>query len=211
MYSAVITSAGSGTRAGLGYNKMLFEIDGQTLVEKTVKTFVNNPNFDEVIVTVSDDDFSIYEKILKTYDVKLVLGGKERMHSVANGINVAQNEKVFVHDGARIFLGDELISRLVNHEPDCDGVALALKVVDTTLYVEGNKITKVLNRDNLYNMQTPQVVRKSVYNKCYETAIEQSLLFTDEMSMLTHFGYECNIVEGESYNKKMTRPEDFEV
>lgn len=211
MYSAVITAAGVGSRSGLGYNKMLFEYQGITVLERVVKTFVNNPNFDQIIITVNSTDVEAYQQILKGYKVEMVIGGSERMHSVANGIEVATNQFVFVHDGARIFLDDQLISRLIEHKPGYDGLALATQVIDTTLFVEDGHIKRVLNRDNLYNMQTPQVVNKAVYTACYTRALSENKIFTDEMSMLANYGYNCQVVASESYNFKLTKPEDFEV
>lgn len=211
MFSAVITAAGTGSRAGLGYNKMLFEYKGQTVLERIVKTFTANENFNQIIITVNPSDVECYEQILKPYDVELIIGGNERMDSVANGVKAARNHFVFVHDGARIFLDDQLIDRLVNFEDDFDGLALATKVTDTTLVVEDGMIKEVLNRDSLYNMQTPQVVNKDLYLSCYGSAKQDEMLFTDEMSMLSYYGHKCFVVESESYNRKLTKPEDFEV
>lgn len=211
MYSVVITAAGVGSRSGLGYNKMLFEYQGVTVLERVVKTFVNNANFDQVIITVNKTDVVAYQQILQPYDVEIVIGGSERMNSVANGVKLATNQYVFVHDGARIFLDDQLISRLVNHHPGYDGLALATQVIDTTLLVENGRIKQVLNRDNLYNMQTPQIVNKAIYLDCYNRAVADNQIFTDEMSMLANYGFNCQIVDSESYNFKLTKPEDFEV
>lgn len=211
MFSAVITAAGTGSRAGLGYNKMLFEYKGQTVLERVVKTFTANENFNQIIITVNPSDVECYEQILKPYDVELIIGGNERMDSVANGVKAASNQFVFVHDGARIFLDDQLIDRLVNFEDDFDGLALATKVTDTTLVVEDGMIKEVLNRDSLYNMQTPQVVNKDLYLSCYDSTKQDEMMFTDEMSMLSYYGHKCFVVESESYNRKLTKPEDFEV
>lgn len=209
MYSVVITAAGSGTRAGLGYNKMLYKIDDITLLEKSVQIFANNKLFDELIVTASEADYPVYTEILKPYNIKLVIGGKERMHSVYKGVLEATNNIVFIHDGARIYLDNDLINRLASYDQSYDGLALATPVVDTTLLVEDNQIKQVLNRDLLFNMQTPQVVNKDKYLDAYNQAILEDMLFTDEMSLLTNYGYSCHIVKSEGYNKKLTNPEDF--
>ncbi len=211
MYSVVITAAGSGSRSGLGYNKMLFELDGLTVIERIVKLFINNQLFDQVIVTASEKDLQSYKQILANYEIELVVGGSERMHSVAKGVEAATNQTVYVHDGARVFLDDRLIDRLASYPNNPDGLALATQVIDTTLLVKGDKISKILDRSTLYNMQTPQVVNKPVYQNCYKQAIAEDMLFTDEMSMLTNYGYDCRVVLSESYNRKLTKPEDFEV
>lgn len=210
MYSVVITSAGSGTRSGLGYNKMLYEYQGITIIERITALFCSCPEFDDVIVTVSSDDYSIFTSILKNYNVRLVVGGQTRMDSVANGINQAKNPFIFVHDGARVFLDTKLISRLTAYEEAYDGLALAINAIDTTLKVEAGQIIEILERDKLFNMQTPQVVNKDIYIDCYNQAKRSNTVYTDEMSMLTAYGYNCRIVVSESYNKKLTRPEDFQ-
>lgn len=209
MYSIVITAAGSGSRAGLGYNKMLYKIDGITLLEKSVQIFANNNLFNELIVTASQVDYPLYTEILKNYNVKLVIGGKERMNSVYQGVLEATNNTVFIHDGARVYLDNALIDRLSSYDQAYDGLALATPVVDTTLLVEDNQIKQILNRDKLFNMQTPQVVNRNKYLEAYGQAITEEALFTDEMSLLTNYGYNCHIVKSEVYNKKLTNPEDF--
>lgn len=209
MYSIVITAAGSGSRAGLGYNKMLYKIEGITLLEKSVQIFANNNLFNELIVTASQVDYPLYTEILKNYNVKIVIGGKERMNSVYQGVLEATNNTVFIHDGARVYLDNALIDRLSSYDQAYDGLALATPVVDTTLLVEDNQIKQILNRDKLFNMQTPQVVNRNKYLEAYGQAITEEALFTDEMSLLTNYGYNCHIVKSEGYNKKLTNPEDF--
>ncbi len=209
MYSVVITAAGSGKRAKLGYNKMLYKINGLTLIETTVKTFVSNCNFNQIIITVSDSDYEQYSQILADYPVEITIGGSERMDSVAAGIKLATNDIVYVHDGARIFIDDYLINKLVSFEEQYDGLSLATQVTDTTLEVKNGVITRVLDRNTLFNMQTPQVVKKDIFTTAYTKAKAEQLQFTDEMSLLSNYGYKCSVVEGASYNMKLTKPEDF--
>ncbi len=209
MYSVVITAAGSGKRAGLGFNKMLFEINGMTVLEKIVNLFVSNQLINDIIVTYSEKDKLVYEQILNKYNVNLIIGGDERMDSVASGVSNAINDLVLVHDGARVFLKDELITRLDKAPKDWDGIALALASTDTTLVVKQGEIKSVLNRDELFTMQTPQIVKKDIYLKCYQNALQDKLLFNDEVSLLAHYHFKCKIVESEAYNIKLTRPEDF--
>lgn len=211
MYSVVIPCAGSGTRAKLGYNKMLFKINGKTIIEHTANVFINNPMFNQVIVVVSENDYTQVNSMFTDPQVLVTIGGKERMNSVHLGVLHAQSEFVFIHDGARMFIDDLLIDRLVNElSSEVDGCALAVEVVDTILQIENNKIIKVLNRDKLRGMQTPQVVGKASYLKSYKQAQMDNLTFTDEMSLLTHYGYHCTVVAGAGYNLKLTNPEDFQ-
>lgn len=210
MYSAVIVAAGKGSRAKLGYNKMLFKINGEAIIRKTVEKFVNNRLFNQVIVVINEKEQDQMSEALHGLDnICFAFGQGSRMDSVAQGVEKAINEVIFVHDGARIYITDELIARLDNNAKRKINCALATKAIDTTLMVERGKIKQILNRDQLFNMQTPQVVNKVDYSKSYSEAKIKELDFSDEMSMLTYFGYACEVVESEYYNIKLTKPEDF--
>ena len=44
-YSAVIVAAGEGTRMGLGYNKVYYHRGEQTILEKTMRIFLTDPEW----------------------------------------------------------------------------------------------------------------------------------------------------------------------
>ncbi len=209
MASIVITAAGNGTRANLGYNKMLHDIDGFTVLEICVSKIVALNYFKQIIITHSKQDEVIYKQLLSNYNVTFVCGGDSRMDSVYNGVKMATSEYVYIHDGARINVTSELFERLRSFSKQYDGLSLATKAIDTTLEAVDGKIIKVLNREQLYNMQTPQVVNRNVYIECYNQAVIEQRLFSDEMSMLAHYDYECHIVISEYYNTKLTTAKDF--
>ena len=51
MYNtAVILAAGNGTRMGIEKSKMLLEIAGKTVIERSVEAFSDLPEIDEIIV-----------------------------------------------------------------------------------------------------------------------------------------------------------------
>ena len=56
LYSVVIPCAGSGSRMGLGYNKVLYKINGETIIEKTVKIFLNDPRVEKIVLVISTYD-----------------------------------------------------------------------------------------------------------------------------------------------------------
>lgn len=210
MFSVVIPCAGSGKRANLGYNKMLYDLGGELVINRTVNVFIKNPLFQQIIVLANAEDFDFIRELFSGQPVEVLLGGAERMDSVAIGVKAATSDFVFVHDGARMFIDDNLINRLVDAlTSEADGYALATKLSNTVLKVDGVKIVGVLERDQLFAMQTPQVVRRQQYLNCYASAVTTGKLFTDEMSILTEYGYDCNIVLSEEYNQKLTNPEDF--
>lgn len=214
MYSAIILSAGSGTRMQLGYNKMLFEYKGKTLLEYSLDLFCNSKKFNQIILVIAQKDYEAVSDIVahNNYQVEIAIGGENRQNSVVNGLEKVKNEWVFIHDGARIFLTDELLTRLDNkrkevQQDEVDGFALAVKSIDTTLKVQNDVVVEKLDRENLYLMQTPQVSRTDKLKKILNNTKE---IYTDEMSAFLVNKKEVHIVESEYYNKKITTLEDID-
>ena len=106
---AVIVAAGKGTR--IGFDKMLYRIDGVPVVERSIKAFHNNSLVDGIVL-VAGDNIEDIKQICTAYPkvAAVVRGGSQRGESVANGLEkIPEGCLVAVHDGARPFVSDEII------------------------------------------------------------------------------------------------------
>lgn len=211
MHSLIITAAGSGSRMKLGYNKMLHEIHGDIILNHTIKKFINFTDFKEIIVVINkSDETEIKTKMINDRRIKIVYGSSERQSSVAKGVAVATGEYIFVHDGARMDISYELIASLLRAtRTNDDAYVCAVKVKDSIRKVQNNVIVEVLNRDELYAMQTPQIAKAEILKTIELKAQVDNVLETDEVGLLMHYGYHVQIVEGEYGNKKITTIEDL--
>ena len=70
MYSVIITSSGSGSRMGLGYNKNLFEVNGEMIIERTINKFINCDLINEIIITTTSEELILF--IVKYLDKSFV-------------------------------------------------------------------------------------------------------------------------------------------
>ena len=116
MYSALILAAGIGSRMELGYNKMLYLLQGQPVVIHTMKKFLSDANCSQVILVVNELEVDIIRQVLAEANmnddkIEIVKGGSERQYSVYNGLQVVREEVVLVHDGARPFVTHEMITQ----------------------------------------------------------------------------------------------------
>lgn len=193
MKSVIILAAGSGSRCNLGYNKMLYKINGKMLIEYTLEKFVGY----EIVITVGKDDFDLFNKMFSQY--KVVLGGSTRQQSVKNAIVHCSCENVLIHDGARIFVDNNTISNVEKAIENCVAVVPCVKVKDSIKNENGINI----NREGLYIAQTPQAVKKSIYLKCVDEE------FSDDVTVLEKCGYDVFIVEGNYENIKITSIDDI--
>ena len=207
--SAVIVAAGSGTRMNAGKNKVFLEILGKTILERTVSVFNECKMVDEIIVVTNETHEA--EKILKGYEkvTDITCGGSVRGESVQNGLSKATGDIVAIHDGARALITCEYIEKVLLSAIENGAAALGVKCKDTLkLRDENGFIKETVNREFLYNIQTPQVFGLSAIKGMYEKCDE---VFTDDCLVAEKFGVKVKIVDSSYDNIKITTPEDLHL
>ena len=108
-FTAIILAAGSGSRMGLQYNKILHRINGKRVLDYSLEFFEKYPHCDDIILVCSNSD---YEEILCDYQTQkmtIITGGDTRQESVYKGLKEANNPYVLVHDSARPYLNSSVI------------------------------------------------------------------------------------------------------
>lgn len=201
-YDALIVANGKGSRASLGYNKVLYKLkDNKTVLEHASSLFLNDDDCQKVIIVTDVDIPFNNPKIVK------VSGGDERKKSVANGLKEVNSEYVLIHDGARPFLNIKSLEKLKQKVKECDYAILGSMAVDTVKEVSNGYICKTIDRNNIFLASTPQGFKSSTIKKCYEEC--KNIMFTDDSSLLELKGYKVAIVIDEYDNHKLTSKEDF--
>ncbi|WP_432797224.1 IspD/TarI family cytidylyltransferase [Poriferisphaera sp. WC338] len=176
--------------------------------------------------------------------VKIVAGGeKERWETVQKALEVVDNvcTHVAVHDAARPLASGEMIERVFTacerHDAVIPGVAVnaTLKKVEDAgdevggaddviadailggagkVAVHVQKVVETVDRRDVIEVQTPQVVAMGLMQKAYalirEGKIDMSVV-TDDASLVEALGEDVYVVEGEATNLKITRAADAEI
>lgn len=210
-YSVVIVAAGSGSRMGLGYNKMLYQFpNGKTILETTVDIFANDDRCAQIIIVGSEQDQQQYHKLLQPYQHQFVLGGDTRQASVYHGLQVVNQPYVFIHDGARPWVSKDCLDRLVASLHEHDACLLMVPVKDTIKQVIDGKVVQTFDRSTLWQAQTPQAFSSSLILNCHEIAAKQQIQATDD-AQLVELCSDANVyvVEGSYENQKVTTIEDL--
>ena len=210
MYSAIILCAGSGKRTGLGYNKMFYQLQGETVYEKTVNVFLHDKRCEEIIIVCKKEEQSHFKKLLNKKCMKFVEGGKERQDSVYEGLKHVTSDYVMIHDGARPFVKKDLLDRLVVGMEEHKAVLAMVPCKDTIKRVKDGKVVETLIRSELMQAQTPQAFEYNLIKKAYESLKEGDIV-TDDASVAEKAGYDVYIVEGGYDNIKITTPEDLYI
>jgi len=212
--AAIIPAAGFGTRMGSAEPKQYLLLGGKPILIHTVEAFLNNTNIADIIVVVPTDRLAQTKELLEEYQlnsssIQIIAGGRRRQDSVYNGLNsIAEgHDIVLVHDGARPLITQKVINRCCDGARNSGAVIAAVPVKDTLKKGDDGKVGATVDRNGLYQAQTPQAARINLLKKGYEANGDRDV--TDESTLLERAGIPVGIVDGSETNLKVTRPEDL--
>ena len=210
---AIILGAGNGTRMGIDKSKLLLEINGKTVIQRSVETFLSIKDIDRVIVTVRKNDVELFSKILNDKRITFVIGGDTRQQSVKNAVDTIDScELVIIHDGARPLVTKDTIISTIDNAKKYKAAATGVKVKDTIKVVDDNGyIVDTPNRDSLVAIQTPQIFDFELYKNAMAQAIKDKKDFTDDCKLVENYGEKVKVVIGEYTHIKITTPDDVVV
>lgn len=213
-YEVIIPAAGQGKRMGAGRNKLLLELNKVPVLIHTLRVFEQDEECVGITLALSPKDEEQFRKIIAEFQIKkvisIVYGGKERQHSVYNGLKaINSNGIVLVHDGARPFIELHYIHKLVSVANMHGAAVVAVPVKDTIKRVLQNEVVETVDRSSLWAIQTPQAFRISVLREAHKQAMDTGFLGTDEASLVERINYPVKIVEGSYDNIKLTTKEDL--
>jgi len=211
-FAAVLPAGGLGKRMGGSQPKQMLELGGRPIWRHSVETFLAHPGISEVVLVVPSEWVSHFEQELEGENVNIVVGGAERWQSVQNGVN-ALSERirwVLVHDVARPFLHSSIIDAVLERLQE-SACIVAKPVNDTVKVVQQGLISNTIDRDTVFLAQTPQACEVNILRDCYLRMREEVIPFspTDEASILERYGIAVSVVQGDSWNDKITTPEDM--
>ena len=126
---ALVLAAGSGSRMKSEKNKMLLEIMGKTVIERSVEAFLENPEIDEIIVTAREQELDAYISLFDDERVTFVIGGATRQQSVKNAVEtIDEADFIIIHDGARPFIRQEEIDNTLRQAYEHGAAAVGVPV-----------------------------------------------------------------------------------
>ncbi len=217
---AIVLAAGQGKRMNSKVQKQFLLIKEKPVLYYTLSAFENSSIITDIILVTGKDEIEYCKtEIVEKYDFKkvckIVAGGKERYHSVHEGIQAIDDaEYVFIHDGARPFVNSEIIQRAYEAVKEYKACVAAMPVKDTIKIADENEFAvQTPDRKRVWQMQTPQTFEYHLIKDAYERLlIEEPEGITDD-AMVVETMTDCRVklVEGSYRNIKITTPEDLEI
>jgi len=214
---AIIPAAGEGLRLRSDKPKPFIQIKGQTILALTLKVFEASELIDSVVLVASVERLSEFETLIRSQGFKkvsrIVAGGKTRRASVYNGLQVIDQdtEVVVVHDAARPLIDVATLEKALALSKDHLAVVVGVPVKPTIKRVDQKSmaIKETIERNGLWEIQTPQVFQKELLIKAH--AQNGELDASDDALLVEKLGVDVKIIEGTYRNIKITTAEDLTV
>ncbi len=209
--TAVIVAAGRGTRMGAAENKVFLPVLGRPILSYTLEAFSQCDFVDEIIIVTRPCDMERC-KALAGGGIRVVTGGATRQESVYAGLQAASGDILLVHDGARAMITPDIIRAAWAACRETGAAAVGVKCKDTLKTLkENNFIAETLNRERVWQVQTPQAFHRDIMKKVHEQAMAGSFSATDDCALAEYCGVPVKMVLGSYENIKLTTPEDLAV
>lgn len=214
--AAIILAAGNSTRMGKDKNKQTEVLCGIPVLAHTMLAYQKCKFISEIIVVTRPQDFDTVYQMSQEYGITklthIVAGGATRQESAKRGMKKldASTRYVAIADGARCLITPAQIAKVCLRAYRSQAASAAHKVSDTVKRTNASGLTKeTVDRNNLWQAQTPQVFHSSLYIAALYQAEADGFTATDDNALIEHLGYGVRMVECGIQNIKITTPEDL--
>lgn len=212
----VIPAAGRGARLGSRLAKAFVPLAGKPLILHTLDVVHATPSVGWIVIAVRPEDRARMQRLVHAHRLTklcaIVEGGASRAESVVRGVAAlpAQARWVVVHDAARPLMTRQLLERTLRHARRFGAVACGLPASVTVKAVDQDQAVRLtLDREGLWLVQTPQVIRRDWLSQALERVDGSLAQMPDDAAVLEWAGFPVRLVPGDPRNIKVTTPDDL--
>jgi len=207
---AVIAAAGEGKRFGGNTPKQYIKLNGKTVIESSVKPFIDSEIITKIIIVVSKNDLEIENQdFYSSKKVEVIYGGDKRQISIFNALQHEDDNYEFVitHDAAR---PNVIEDDIVNLLKDIKESKSSCSYFYTPIY-DSIKKNKTKNKNKFHLVQTPQISKFEELKKSLNKCIDEEIECPDESFAIEYLNLKTSKIKGRRSNIKITEHEDIEI
>jgi 2-C-methyl-D-erythritol 4-phosphate cytidylyltransferase len=210
----LITAGGQGTRMQADFPKQFIPVSGRPLLMRTIDIFKDvNPGI-KIVLVLPDEQIPLWKDLCTEFDFQvdhqIARGGKERFHSVQNGLqHIPSDALVLIHDGVRPMVRPDTIQRVIETAQEKSNAVPCVVPTQSVRKVQDDGNSEVVDRSSLRLIQTPQAFHANIIKEAYTQ--EYQARFTDDATVLESIGHKIHLVEGNYSNIKVTHPADIKL
>jgi len=216
--AVIICAAGASSRFGQKKKKPFVDLGGRAVFMRSIEVFANREDVKQILLAISPEDEEMvtikWGPNLKFYNVAVCFGGRRRFETVKSALELVKDDIdiVAVHDAVRCCVSREWIDAVLGVASETGAAILACPVVATLKQVADKRIVKTVDRDGLYEAQTPQVFKTDLLRKAYAKASNlKEGTIGDDSQLVEALGMKVSVVETDSSNVKITKAADIAI
>jgi 2-C-methyl-D-erythritol 4-phosphate cytidylyltransferase len=215
--TAIILGGGIGKRFQGDIPKQFLTLGMRPIIVHTVEAFQHAPSIDAIVVVVPEGWEQRCSDELKSFDFNklkgIITGGETRQLSCWQALQYLAEDPPFlvvIHDAARPFVSGEMIEQAVREGEK--GMTFALPITDTVVESRDGTISRILPREELRQVQTPQSFPFQTLWEAHQAALEEGLRgASDDAGLVLRMGRPVRVIKGDPRNIKITGPADLEL
>ncbi len=160
---------------------------------------------------------SVWSALVSLKNINWMALSEEKKEELLSDTGLSKDlptDYIFIHDGARPFLTEDIIKNNYDTVMKYGACVTAVKSKDTVKIVNGDGVVEQTpDRNTVWNVQTPQTFSAEKIFECYRRAIyNECENLTDDAMVIELFGLgEVHVAQGSYRNIKITTPEDLTV
>lgn len=193
-------------RVGADTPKQFLDLAGRPMIEWAFEA-ISRSGITEVIVVVPEEWADVANNSFGAR-ARVVSGGETRQESVRLGLAHVSAERTLVHDAARPFAPPAVFAAVLDALTGADGVVPGLQMQETVKKVREGSVVETLDREEIWNIQTPQAFWTDRLRETHERALADAFDGTDDAQLIEHYGGRVVVVEGHVDAFKVTTSED---
>lgn len=225
MIYAQIMAGGIGKRMGnVPLPKQFLMLGSKPIIVHTVEKFILNTEFELILISTPEAWMDYTWDILKKYDIndkriQIIPGGKERNDTLQNAINyikeikgIRDDDSIVAHDAVRPFVTKRIIDDNIEALKFYKAVDTVIPAFDTIVRGDGEEVSEIPIRDEMYQGQTPQSFNIKAFQNSFKTLTEEEkAVLSDSAKIVLLNGERVAMVTGELSNIKVTTPYDLRI
>jgi 2-C-methyl-D-erythritol 4-phosphate cytidylyltransferase len=214
-HTVIIVGGGLGKRFRGEIPKQFLSLDKRPIIVHTVEAFQRSSSIDAIVVVVPAGWEQRCAEDFKPYGLTkvqgIIAGEETRQLSCHQALCFLKPDPpaiVVIHDAVRPLVSQELIATAV--QEGREGMTFSLRSVETIVEGRDGKVIKVLPREDLYQIQTPQAFPFQTLWDAHCQALEAGIAdASDDAGLVLSAGKRVKILQGDPRNIKITGPFDL--
>ena len=212
---AIVLACGKDQEIGAGVDVAFLALGSRPVVARSIQTLEQNPLIEGIILVVRKERVDSALHTVRSFGCRkisaIVAGGPARLTNLKNALERIPDDAtaVLIHEATRPFLNDEIITETIKAGKRYGAAVAAVKSSEAVKLAEsGQKVTKSLDRNTVWLVQSPQVYKIDVFKKMLKGS---GKLTDDDSELLARIKQEIHLVAGSTGNMKIRTPDDLQV